>query len=215
MFSRYSLPLQLTLLRLIISPLIVPFVFVYLLPYNNLYVNSALTAFFITIALTDFFDGYIARRLNQESDLGKLLDPVADKFLLYSTLISLLAVGKIYFFWVILFIGRDFFVTTIRSIALQKGFTIHVSQTAKYKTWVQSFMLAFIILNPYQSAGLWAEPYWNIGELCLLAIALLLTLISAYQYYRRFLLELDATTQEPLDASSLIEDGVYHERDDE
>src|SRR5690606_3086491 len=132
-----SFPLFLTLIRLILSPIILPFLFVYLLPLNYVLINIFLAIVFILFSLTDFFDGYIARKYHQESSLGRLLDPIADKFLIFSVLISLLAAGKIFFYWVIILIGREIFIMGLRQLALEYAITIPVSWAGKVKTAIQ------------------------------------------------------------------------------
>src|SRR5579871_3122872 len=137
----FNIPTILTLTRLILAPLLVPLLLVYLLPYNYFWLNSVLAILFIFFGLTDFFDGYLARKLHQETPLGRVLDPIADKFLVYSTLVALLAVGKIYFYWVIIFIGREFFLMGLRHIALENNVVVHVSSWGKLKTFAQMAVL--------------------------------------------------------------------------
>jgi CDP-diacylglycerol--glycerol-3-phosphate 3-phosphatidyltransferase len=90
-------PTRLTLIRLIFSPLFLPLVLVYFLPYNNQIINGILALVFVLLSLTDFFDGYLARKYNQETALGRALDPLADKFLFFSTLIALVTIQKVFF----------------------------------------------------------------------------------------------------------------------
>ena len=177
---------MLTLIRLIVSPLMLPVLLVYLLPFNVFWLNGLLAFLFFIMSITDFFDGYFARKYNQETMLGKLLDPLADKFLTYSALIALLAAGKIYFYWVILLIGRELFVMGLRNVALEYKFSIFVSGSAKLKTALLMACITFIILNPYQSVG-FKEMYWNGTEHLLIAITLMLSLFSAQRYYSEFL----------------------------
>jgi len=185
----FNLPTTLTLIRLVLSPLILPALFVYLLPLNNIIINALLGLLFSAFSLTDFFDGYLARKYHQETALGSILDPIADKFLVYSVLIALAVVHKIYFFWAIIFIGREFFMMGVRQIALENGFSIHVSMLGKIKTAVQMIMLVIIIINPYQSLGigLQGKCLWNSIELTALILSLLLTLVSSYLYYCSFI----------------------------
>lgn len=183
---RIGLPTSLTLVRLIVSPVLLPFLLVYCLPCNLLYMNALLALFFLFLGLTDFFDGYLARRLRQETIMGRLLDPIADKFLLYTTLIALLVVQKIYFFWVIIFIGREFFIMGLRLIGLEYNLRIHVSIFGKIKTCMQMLYLMYAILNPYHALGLYGAPWWNGIELLLLALALIITCASAVDYYHSF-----------------------------
>lgn len=103
-----NLPNILSLMRLFGSPLIMPIALVYCLPYDYFFINIGLAFLFLGFSITDFLDGYFARKYHITSALGSALDHIADKFLTYSTFIALVTVSKIYFFWVIIFIGRDF-----------------------------------------------------------------------------------------------------------
>ncbi len=181
-----SIPIRLTLIRLIVSPLLLPVLFVYLLPYHSFLVNGCLALLFALLSVTDFFDGYLARKYNQETVIGRVLDPLADKFLIYCTLIALLAAGKIFFYWVIILIGRELFVMGLRHVALEHELSIPVSKLSKLKTAVQMICLTTIILNPYQPLGVEAL-YWNGTEMGLLLITVVLSLISAGQYYDEFM----------------------------
>lgn len=185
-FKDVNLPNMLTMIRLG-SPLVFPLLLVYFLPYNKLWANTMLATFFVVLGLTDFFDGYLARKYDQVTSLGKMLDPIADKCLVYSTLVALLASGKIFFYWVVLFIGREFFVMGLRLVALEHNLSIPVSMLGKVKTFFQMVLLTWIIANPYQKLGLRAYPVWNWGELWLLIITLFLTVISAHHYYKSFI----------------------------
>lgn len=139
------------------------------------------------LSLTDFFDGYLARRYQQVTTLGKILDPIADKFLIYSTLIALLAAGKIYFYWVVILIGREIFVMGLRQIALESSQLAPVYFLGKLKTVFQMVCLPVIIINPYQKAG-WTNT-WNITEQLLLFATILISIVSARSYYISFLKE--------------------------
>jgi len=186
-FPKITLPNWLTLIRLVCSPLFLPILFVYLLPQNIFWVNCALALLFVVFSLTDFFDGFLARRYGQESMLGNVLDPIADKFLLYATLIALQAAGKIFFYWVIILVGREFFVMGLRIIMLQHKMDISVSFKAKIKTAVQMVYLTFIIINPYQALGIRRALWWNGIEYGLLVLAIYLSLITAKNYYFIFM----------------------------
>jgi CDP-diacylglycerol--glycerol-3-phosphate 3-phosphatidyltransferase len=191
--KQYNIPLVLTITRLLVSPLVLPIVFVYLLPYNSLVINSCLALIFVLIGLTDFFDGYLARRYNQETMLGRLLDPVADKCLVYATLIALVAAGKIFFYWAIIIIGREFLVMGLRLVAAEQNKSISVSFMGKVKTAVHMLCLTWLILNPYQSVGVWHVDaqhaqvvWWNQVEAVLLGLSVGISLLSGWVYYRRF-----------------------------
>ncbi len=186
MFKSLNFPTILTLIRLIFSPLVIPLLLVYLLPLNMPWLNVTLAVIFLALSLTDFFDGYLARKYDQVTSLGKILDPLADKFLTYSALIALLAAGKMYFYWVILLIGREFFILGLRNIALTKNCTVSVSVLAKMKTALLMACIMFIIVNPYQNLGFKAMR-WNGVEFALICVTVLLSLISAQQYYEELI----------------------------
>jgi CDP-diacylglycerol--glycerol-3-phosphate 3-phosphatidyltransferase len=183
--KNHSLPMILTYIRLIGAPLVLPFFLVYFLPCNAAWFNYSLAGLFFLFGLTDFFDGYLARRYNQVSTTGALLDHVADKFLLYSTLIALIAAQKLYFFWAILWIGREFFIMTLRQVALERNSLITVSSYGKLKTVAQIACLTVVIANPYHGVGM-ISP-WNIIEMLLLFTATALSVISAYNYFAVFM----------------------------
>jgi len=181
-----NIPLFLTFTRLIIAPLTLPALLVYLLPLNISSINVALGVLFVLFGITDFFDGYLARRYKQVTRLGAALDPIADKFLILAALISLLVVQKIHFFWVLLLIGREFFITSLRALASEQGFTVPVVSLGKVKTTFQMIYITLLIVRPLdlpyeQYAWVW----WS--EYILLIVTLLLSLGSAYGYYKIFM----------------------------
>jgi len=173
-----------TLVRFIFSPFILPVLFVYLLPYNYVIINAALALLFILLSVTHFFDGYLARTFKMASGLGKQLDQVADTCLSYSALVALLAANKIFFYWVIILIGRDFFVMGLRSVARENGFSIPASFLGKITTTMQMIYIAFVVLNPQQSARF--TDGWNLCENGLLVVTLLLSILTAKKYYDQF-----------------------------
>ncbi len=187
MISSVNVPTILTLIRLILSPLFLPITLVYLLPYNFIWLNISLASMFVLLSLTDFLDGYLARKLNQVTTFGRILDPLADKFLVASTLIALTVINKIYFFWVVILIGREFFVLGLRQGALENNFNISVSFLGKVKTTIQMLCLTLIIANPYQSLGLADAFWWNMGEMGLVFLMLAFSLYSAQKYFEQFL----------------------------
>jgi len=178
----------LTFIRLIGSTLILPFFLVHLLPYNLFWLNCFLATLFFLLGLTDFFDGYLARKYQQVTTTGAMLDHVADKFLLYSTLIALVTTHKLYFFWAIIWIGREFFIMTLRHIALENNFSIRVSSWGKLKTCLQIICLTIVIINPYHAYDT-CTSYWNEAELLSLILATGLSIISAYNYFIIFMKE--------------------------
>lgn len=180
-----NLPLYLTLFRLIVSPFIFPFLLYLFLPGNFFVVNVTLAGLFLIIGFTDFLDGYFARRWGLETSMGKMLDHTADKILIASTLIVLVAIHKLWFFWAILLIGRELFVAGLRQVASEHHQLIHVSWLGKGKTALQIVCCAWIIANPDQVLALHAS-YWNIGELVLILATLAISWWSARSYYYVF-----------------------------
>lgn len=184
-----TFPTYLTLARLCAAPLLLPPLFVLLLPLDYAWVNYLLAVLFLLFSLTDFFDGFIARRYKQESSLGSLLDPIADKFLLHSSLIGLLAAGKISFFWVLLFLCRDLCMMGLRQIAAEKRFSIPVSRWGKVRTVFVMIYIAIAIANPVKFvASIFELPsYWYLAEYSMLFLALFLNGWSLKRYYHYFI----------------------------
>ncbi len=125
--------------------------------------------FFLILALTDTIDGILARALGQTTDLGKFLDPIADKILVISALVGLIEIRHISSIPVIIIIIRDFVVSAIRLESAKKGKVISASYLGKVKTVSQIIAVLFLILNwPFAMLILW--------------VSVLLTLISGVDY---------------------------------
>ncbi len=184
--KQITFPTWLTLLRLILAPIMVPVCMVQYLPKNDINLNLAVVILFLLFGLTDFFDGFLARKLGQESKIGATLDHFADKILTFSAFIALLAVGKISYIFVLLLVGREIFMMGLREIALEHGISIQVSAFGKLKTCVQIAAIAWIIVNPVQSD---AYNLINWIELLLLIVSVGLAWFSAVQYCRQFLVQ--------------------------
>lgn len=174
----------LTLVRLFLSPLLLPGLLVWLLPQQYFIYNAIGAAVFALLALTDFLDGYIARKFDQQTSFGRMLDPIADKFLLYATLLGLVAAQRMCVVWPVVFIGREFFVMGLRQAALESGCVLYVSQSAKFKTAFLSISLFVIILNPWGYDAWQLSPGIYFLELALLVISTFFSLQSAATYYR-------------------------------
>src|SRR5258707_10072262 len=143
----WNVPNSLTLLRIFL----VPFLVVVLLTkfYGREYVGLTI---FLVAAVTDFFDGWIARRSNKITRLGALLDPIADKLLMSAAFISLVELQLAPAWMVVIIIGREFAVTGLRSIAAQHGVTIAASPLGKSKTISQVVAIALLIIG-YELGG--------------------------------------------------------------
>jgi len=140
----WNLPNALTLLRIFL----VPFLVVVLLTKftGREYVGLAI---FLVAAVTDFFDGWIARRRNQTTRMGALLDPIADKLLMSAAFISLVEMDPTHVpaWMVVIIIGREFAVSGLRSIAAQQGVTIAASPLGKGKMISQVIAISLLILG--------------------------------------------------------------------
>ncbi|HXW86099.1 MAG TPA: CDP-diacylglycerol--glycerol-3-phosphate 3-phosphatidyltransferase [Candidatus Bathyarchaeia archaeon] len=181
-------PNVVTLVRLIGSPILLPLLFVYLLPLNIFFLNLVLAALFLVLSSTDFLDGYLARKYDQVTSLGRMLDPIADKFLVYAALVALLAAGKLSFLWVIVLMGREFFVMGLRQVALEYQCSIPVSFWSKIKTVLQVVSLTVVILNPYAyEASMWSASHgWFMLQGGLLLVTTILAMITAWKYAQHF-----------------------------
>ncbi|MEQ1877234.1 MAG: CDP-diacylglycerol--glycerol-3-phosphate 3-phosphatidyltransferase [Bdellovibrionia bacterium] len=141
-------------------------------------------ALFAAASITDYFDGYLARKFNVESNLGKFVDPVADKILVMSTLIMMIPTRGISPILVILLLSRDTLVEGIRAVAAASNLIISAGQLGKWKTLIQMFCIpAALIENDV--LGL---PTKTIG-IAGLWISVVLSMISGFQYVRMFFLK--------------------------
>lgn len=133
-----NLPNKLTMIRMILVPICMALTLM-----GHMY--GAL-AVFIVASVTDFFDGYIARKYNLITSFGKIMDPLADKILVFGALLCFLQLGFINSWCVVIILAREFFVTGMRIVAVDKGKVIAASWWGKIKTNVQLFsvILGFI-----------------------------------------------------------------------
>lgn len=180
-----TLPTVLTLIRLVISPIILPLLIVYLVPLTGLLPKALVALLIVFLGLTDFLDGYLARKYQLESSLGRLLDPLADKFLIFAALIALVAINRIYFLWAIFVIGREFFVMGIRETALSSGFAVLVNVWGKLKTVIQFLALIIIVANPQRDLII-SHTQWTILEHVFVFLMLFITLYSGWHYFCQF-----------------------------
>jgi len=187
-FSRINFPTLLTFLRLCLGFFIFPFLIVHILPQHSLLYNSILCISFLLCGATDFLDGYLARKYNGQTLLGKILDPLADKFLMYGSWIALLALQKLWYVWVLLLICRELLVTSIRHIAVEYKFDIPVSDWGKLKSTVHIFFVALLLLDleNLHYAGWWYSGIYTI----LLILSLWLSWYSAWQYCKEFIIKM-------------------------
>ena len=177
-----NLPTKLTILRLILIPVFVAVYFIPQIPYN--FLISAII--FVLAALTDFLDGYIARKYNMVSDLGKFLDPIADKVLVSTALIIMLVpIDNVQIMpyyasiFVAIILARELVVSGFRMVASSKGKVIAADMSGKIKTFVQDIAIAVLLVGgdfmPMQYSVL------NLIGLALLGVATILTIISGIE----------------------------------
>jgi len=174
--SLLSHPNTLTLFRIISVPAIV-----ILMLFPNRITTFSAALLFSAAAITDYFDGYFARRFGLVSNLGKVMDPVADKLLVSSAFIMLTSLGWVPAWVVCIIIGRELAVTGLRNIVAEKGEDVSASNLGKYKT---GFQIAAIIplLIHYPFFGLDVQV---VGAFFLWG-ALIFTLWSGVDYFVKF-----------------------------
>ncbi len=134
---------KLTILRII---LIIPFIILLEYSDNNLILRIISFCIFGIASITDFLDGYLARKHNLVSNFGKLMDPLADKILVISALMLFVELSYIPAWMVIIIITREFLVTGIRTLAASKGDVIAAGNLGKIKTTTQMIAILLIIL---------------------------------------------------------------------
>ncbi len=169
-----NLPNKLTVLRVFMIPLFLYFIL--LSPLKENYNYFAILVFVIA-SFTDFLDGYIARKNNLVTNFGKFMDPLADKLLVSSALISLTALGELNVLVVIVILSREFIITGFRTVAADAGIVISASKWGKAKTVSQMIMIPYIML-------FLEGPTFSIIEVNLVLLATLLTIYSGYDYIR-------------------------------
>jgi CDP-diacylglycerol--glycerol-3-phosphate 3-phosphatidyltransferase len=168
-----NLPNYLTLLRILIVPLLVV---VLLTDVVDSYLGFSGYAFAIAIFLiasfTDILDGHIARRRNQVSNIGKLLDPIADKLLISAALIVLVEKHLAPAWAVVIILGREFIITGLRSVAATEGIVIQARNLGKIKMWAQCVAIVALLVAgatgrpPVSNFGLEYPSFrfWEVAE---------------------------------------------------
>lgn len=179
-----SIPNLLTYLRILIVPLIVLCFFIEGRLHSSDLARWSALALFLLASITDFFDGYLARALNQTSNIGKMLDPIADKLLVASILLLIAADGTIagWTIWAaIIILCREILVSGLREYLAELKISVPVTLLAKYKTALQMIALGFLLAGP---AGEKILPYTTEIGIGLLWCAAIITMITGYDYFR-------------------------------
>ena len=165
-----NLPNTLTTIRMI---LIVPFVMIMqITPDGN--GRFAALAIFIIASMTDFLDGYIARKNHLVTNFGKFMDPLADKLLVSAAMICLVSMDRLPAWMVIVIISREFAISGFRLIAADNGIVIAASWWGKFKTVSQMIMIILLIAN--------LGGIFTILEQIFMWVALILTVVSLADY---------------------------------
>lgn len=177
MSHSYNLPNALAILRILLAPLMLWFFVdrdnVIFASWHPSWFDYFAGLIFVIASVTDFFDGYIARRWNQMTKIGGILDPLADKMLVLAGFIGLMVIDRASAWAVFLILSREFFITGIRVVAAQEGKNVASTFSGKVKTVSQMFAIGFLIMNwPYANELLW--------------LAVVLTIYSGYEYIRDY-----------------------------
>ncbi len=147
-----NLPNRLTMFRVILIPVIIFSMYAVQVQYDWAQTHTKLLNYiaawtFVAASITDFFDGFIARRKNIVTVFGSFLDPIADKFLVISALIMLQAMNRIHVLIVLILVLREMYITALRLLAMEKGISVPVGTLGKWKTATQMVGIPFLMAN--------------------------------------------------------------------
>jgi cardiolipin synthase (CMP-forming) len=183
----WTLPTLLTWARIVAIPLIVG---IYELPIDMPTRNLMATVLFVVVALTDWLDGWLARKLNQTSSFGAFLDPVADKFLVCAALLILLQLDRVSALVALVIIGREIAISALREWMAQIGASrsVAVHMIGKLKTTAQMVAIPFLLYDG-RLFGLVPTRLWGT---VLILIAAVLTIWSMVYYLQKALPEIRA-----------------------
>jgi CDP-diacylglycerol--glycerol-3-phosphate 3-phosphatidyltransferase len=173
-----NLPNVLTLLRIFFVPLLVAAL------VGGAGRELLALAIFLAAAATDLLDGYLARRWEQITTVGTLLDPIADKLLISAALISLVEVGAVPGWMAILIVGREFAISGLRAIAAAEGYTIKASELGKVKMAFQVTAIAMVLLS------LRFAELKGVASALLIGV-LVVSMASAVLYFQQFWRKID------------------------
>jgi len=179
-----NIPNLLTYARIVAVPVIVLCFFVEGRLASSDWARWTALTLFIIASVTDFFDGYLARIWNQTSNIGRMLDPIADKLLVASVLLLMAADGTIagWSLWAaITILCREILVSGLREYLAALKVSVPVTRIAKWKTTIQMVAIAFLLAG---AAGDKVLPYTTETGITLLWVAALLTIYSGYDYFR-------------------------------
>jgi CDP-diacylglycerol---glycerol-3-phosphate 3-phosphatidyltransferase len=174
---RLTLANQLTLVRIVA---VIPLMIALYLPFG--WARWVALAIYVGAILTDYFDGLIARRSNEVTGFGKLMDSIADKALIVSVFFALVGEGSMAAWMAAIMVIREFAVTGLRMVALEAGEVIAANRWGKAKMNAQSIAVFILLLGEPGSAG-WRGAMAGVGWWAML-VAVVLTLLSGWSYLR-------------------------------
>ena len=172
-----NIPNFLTLFRICSIPIII-----ICIVFQNYILNWIALILYVLACLSDFFDGYLARKYNFETKFGKFFDPIADKILVTSIIFILVTVEKIdgfYIYPALIIILREIFVSGLREFLAKSKPHIKVTYLSKFKTLIQMFSLGFIIIGDDFKLIKYTSFFGEIG----LTIASIITIYTGYKYF--------------------------------
>jgi len=176
-----SIANRITIGRIILVP-----IFIFFLLSNNKTGYYISTSLFTFLALTDGIDGYIARKFNEVSDLGKILDPLADKLLVISAMVGLVGLGKMKSWMAIMIIARELIVTTLRvAVSSKNNIVIAADKWGKIKTLTQILAVVAMLTDQFFSFSLFGVTFTQISQI-LTVIAVCVTVISGFEYVIKY-----------------------------
>ena len=183
----FNLPTLLTWARIVAIPLLVGVFYLQLEPAQQ---NFSATVLFVVVALTDWADGYVARRLNMTSSFGAFLDPVADKFLVCAALLVLVHLNRVHALVALVIIGREIAISALREWMAQIGASrsVAVHMLGKVKTVVQMVAIPFLLYD----GMLFRVIDTHLWGTLLIYVAAVLTIWSMVYYLQKALPEIRA-----------------------
>lgn len=198
----FNLPNMLTMARIAAIPVVM------LLIWNGDRVNCVYAGWLYSAAtITDFFDGWLARRRGLVTVMGKFLDPLADKLIVMAMLVLLVGLNRIPGWIVVILLAREMTINGLRAIASSEGLVIAADTLGKYKTAFQMMGVLFLVIHypaPVQLAWIpGTEPTWidfNLAGFWVLVISLVFSVWSMIVYFRRFFAAVDAKRRGAVEA---------------
>lgn len=190
-FGRATIPVGINLPNILtVCRIILTFVLVYLIWQNGLVPKILAFCIFVMASLTDFFDGYYAKKHKINTDFGVIMDPIADKFLMLTVFCIFAQMHLIAFWMFVVILIREVWITLSRLLAVKKGRVIAAEKAGKLKTVFQivaaCFIFIYIILKESNFSDRWSESAldgWHYSIDALMIVTVALTLISGFSYF--------------------------------